>query len=139
MPLSTELQVKEFYKSEDISRVMPGKKDTVSVKDKDGVKKLEQKHLVLCNLKEAYHLFREKYPNDDIGFSKFAELRPKECVLVGGSGTHSVCVCTTHENIKQMFLGANLNRLHWADESDYTDHDLRNLSNNNLHNFKNRG
>ena len=139
LPLSTELQVKEFYKSEDISRVMPGKKDTVSVKDKDGVKKLEQKHLVLCNLKDAYHLFREKYPNDDIGFSKFAELRPKECVLVGGSGTHSVCVCTTHENIKQMFLGANLNRLHWADESDYTDHDLRNLSNNNLHNFKNRG
>lgn len=138
LPLSTELQVKEFYKSEDISRVMPGKKDTVSVKDKDGVKKLEQKHLVLCNLKEAYQLFRDKYPNDDIGFSKFADLRPNECVLVGGSGTHSVCVCTTHENIKQIFLGAKLNRLHWADESDYTDYDLRNLSNNNLHNSKNR-
>ena len=44
-----------------------------------------------------------------------------------------------HENIEQMFLGAKLNRLRWADESDYTDHDLRNLSNNNLHNFKNRG
>ena len=113
--------MKKFYKWENISRVMPGKKDTVSVKDKDGVKKLEQKHLVLCNLKDAYHLFREKYPNDDIGFSKFAELRPKECVLVGGSGTHSVCVCTTHENIEQMFLGAKLNRLRWADESDYTD------------------
>ena len=36
---------------------MPGMKDYVSVK-KDGVRVHEQKHLVLCNLKEAYHLFK---------------------------------------------------------------------------------
>ena len=37
-----------------------------------------------------------------IGLSKFAELRPKECVLAGASGTHNVCVCTIHQNVKLM-------------------------------------
>ena len=26
-------------------------------------------------------------------FSKFAEIRPKECILAGESGTHAVCMC----------------------------------------------
>ena len=33
-----------------------------------------------------------------IGFSKFCGFRPKWCVSVGESGTHSVCVCTHHQN-----------------------------------------
>ena len=55
--------VQDFYKSDSVSRIMPGMKDYVSVK-KDGVRVHEQKHLVLCNLKEAYHLFKEKFPED---------------------------------------------------------------------------
>ena len=43
-----------------------------------------------------------------MGFSKFAELRPKHCVLAGASGTHSVCVCTIHQNVKLMINGAGL-------------------------------
>jgi hypothetical protein len=78
---------------------MPGKKDCVSVMV-DGERKHLQKQLVLCNLKEAYSSFKEKFPRAKIGFSKFAELRPKQCVLAGSSGTHSVCVCTTHQNMK---------------------------------------
>jgi hypothetical protein len=66
---------------------------------------------VLCNLKEAYTNFKEKYPNLEVGFSKFSELRPKQCVLAGSSGTHSVCVCTTHQNMKLMFVGAKLDKL----------------------------
>ena len=58
-----------------------------------------QKHLLLCNLREAYELFKERNPTLVIGFSKFAELRPKQCVMVGQSGTHSVCVCVKHQNI----------------------------------------
>ena len=49
-------------------------------------------------------MFKEKFPNHKIGFSKFAELRPKHCVLAGASGTHSVCVCTIHQNVKLMSL-----------------------------------
>ena len=99
--------VSEFYESDEVSRMMPGKKDFVSVKQ--GEKRVHvQKRLVLSNLKEAYLLFKEKFPDDKIGFSKFAELRPKHCVLAGASGTHSVCVCTIHQNVKLMMLGAKL-------------------------------
>ncbi len=51
-------------------------------------------------LKESHIQFKEKFPTDKIGFSKFAELRPKECTLPNGKGTHNVCVCTIHQNFK---------------------------------------
>ena len=41
-------------------------------------------------------------------FSKFAELRPKHCILAGASGTHSVCVCTIHQHLKLMLLSMRL-------------------------------
>ena len=37
-----------------------------------------------------------------IGISKFCDLRPKNCVTVGARGTHSVCVCKIHQNVKLM-------------------------------------
>ena len=74
----------------------------------EGQRHHEQKRLVLCNIKEAYQQFKVTHPGMDIGFSKFAELRPKQCVIAGGSGTHSVCVCTTHQNTKLMFRGAKI-------------------------------
>lgn len=88
--------------------MMPGKKDFVSVKQAQGRVQI-QKRLILCNLKELYQQFKDEYPNEGIGFSKFAELRPKHCVLAGGRGTHSVCVCTIHKNV---FLVQNSLNLH---------------------------
>ena len=67
-----------------------------------------QKRLVLSNLKETYRLFKEKFPTKTIGFSKFAEIRPKHCILAGASGTHTVCVCTIHQNVKLMMNGGNI-------------------------------
>ena len=52
----------------------------------------------LCNLKELHSAFKEKHPAVKIGFSKFCSLRPKWCLIAGSSGTHSVCVCTQHQN-----------------------------------------
>ena len=43
-------------------------------------------------------LLKKKNPGIEIGFSKFCSLRPKWCITVGPSGTHSVCVCTYHQN-----------------------------------------
>ena len=103
-------KVKQFYSDDQISRTLPGKKDYVNVRE-DGLKVPKQKRLLLCNLREAYLLFKEKYPELKIGVSKFAQLRPKETVFPGSGGTHSVCVCTIHQNFKLMFLGANLNSI----------------------------
>ena len=53
----------------------------------------------LCNVQELYTAFKEKHPNINIGFSKFCALRPKWCVLAGSKMTHSVCVCSAHQNV----------------------------------------
>ena len=102
--------IKDFYESDDISRAMPGKKDFVSVRE--GEKRVHiQKRLILSNLKEVYYAFKDQYPNEKVGFSKFAELRPRHCILAGASGTHSVCVCTIHQNVKLMIQGVKLSDL----------------------------
>ena len=89
---------------------MPGKKDFVSVKQ--GEQRVHiQKRLVLSNLREVYQLFKDRFPTETVGFSKFADLRPKHCILAGASGTHSVCVCTIHQNVKLMMLGVKLSDL----------------------------
>lgn len=99
-----------FYQLDENSRIMPGKKDFVSVKV-DGKRIQMQKRLLLINLKELYELFQETHPEAKCSFSKFASLRPKHCVLAGASGTHSVCVCTIHENVKLMIEGSNMKNL----------------------------
>ena len=71
---------------------------------KEGKRQHIQKRLVLSNLREVYCEFKERFPDCKIGFSKFAGLRPKHCVLAGASGTHSVCVSTIHQNVKLMSL-----------------------------------
>ena len=77
---------------------MPEKKDYVS-----GVKEYINKNFAtcrkVCNLQELYTTFKEKHPNVNTGFSKFCALKPKWCVLAGSKMTHSVCVCSNHQNV----------------------------------------
>ena len=89
-----------FYHDDEYSREMPGKNDCVSIKRKV----YRQKRLMLCNIKELYLEFKNINPSLKIGFSKFCELRPQWCILAGGTGTHSVCVCTIHQNIILLLL-----------------------------------
>lgn len=119
-PLSDETikKVISFYNDDDISRVMPGSKDFKSVKEGD-TRIHKQKRLLLMNLNEAYELFKQRYPGHEVGLSKFCELRPKECVTVGARGTHSVCVCTIHQNVKLM-----LSKFPTTDEGNISYHDL---------------
>ena len=58
----------------------------------------KQKQLVLCNLHELFVAFKGRNPYVKIIFSKVSTLRPKWCVMQVYRGTHSVCVCTTHQN-----------------------------------------
>ena len=117
----TVLHIQQFYENDDVSRLIPGKKDCVSVKQGER-RVLVQKRLILCNLKEAYRHFKDTFPTEKVGFSKFAELRPKHCVLAGSSGTHSVCVCTIHQNVKLMMHGAKLFNMKYDDISLETYH-----------------
>ena len=48
-----------------------------------------------------------KYPDTKIILSKFTKLRPAYCVVVGCSGSHNVCVCKIHQNMKFKIHGLN--------------------------------
>ena len=90
LPLETQDLVVNFYESDNNSRMMAGK-DCLSVRRPQG-RVTMQKRLVLTNLSELYRLFKQRYPEVKVGFSKFAELCLPYCVLAGASGTHSVYV-----------------------------------------------
>lgn len=98
----TLMRVRNFYNSDDISRVCPGKRDYLISNNEEG-RIYIQRRLVLCNLQEAYSIFKNTHPDIKIGFSMFASNRPKHCILAGTSGTHTVCVCIYHQNVKLIF------------------------------------
>lgn len=101
---STIQKAKDFYLSDHASRMMPGVKDCVSVVQND-VKMKVQKRLLLFNLVDLYDQFKEEFPELKIGLSKFCEIKPRECILAGHSGTHNVCVCETHQNMNLKIYG----------------------------------
>lgn len=75
-----------------------------------------QKRLVLANLQEIYQLLKQKFTENKIGFSKFCDLRPKNCILALKSGTHAVCVCTLHQNTKLMMNGSKIHNFKLNDD-----------------------
>ena len=74
-------RVVAFYESEEYSRICPGKKEFIVVRD-GGVKSHKQKQLLLLNLHELYVAYKAKYPNNKIDFSKFCELGPAWCLQI---------------------------------------------------------
>ena len=102
----TKAAILSFYQDDEYTRLMPGKKDSVSI----GRKVHEQKRLILCNLRELFSEFKRINPHCKVGFSKFCSLRPKWCVTVSSSGTHSVCVCTSHQNTQLLVHAANIEK-----------------------------
>lgn len=111
LPSSTIEIVKGFYNSDNISRVMSGMNQFLYIKQDNGKRKHIQKRLLLCNLQELHTLFKKEHENIQISFSKFAQLRPTYCILAGSSGTHTVCVCVHHENVKLMLADVNIDSL----------------------------
>jgi hypothetical protein len=101
--------VHEFHDDE-ICRCMLGKKIFCTCK-RTWKKSHAQKLLLPCNLNEAYSLFKQWYPNVKVEFSKFCEIRPRNIVTAGACGTHSVCICSTHQNVKLMLPGCKLKEL----------------------------
>ena len=65
-----EYSIKLFYEDDKYLWLMPGAKDYVSITTNFH----QQKHLLLCNLKELYQSYKEKFSQHKIGQSKFCEL-----------------------------------------------------------------
>ena len=107
----------EFYCRDDISYQMPGKRDSIVVRQ-NGTKSTHQKRILLYNIREVHHLFLSENAGSgtnlldsiwsnsnrlllsvlDIARTSFPELRP-EYVLIKALMSHRVCVCAYHENV----------------------------------------
>ncbi|CAF1145585.1 unnamed protein product [Adineta steineri] len=91
----------KFYCRDDISYQMPGKRDTIVVRE-NGTKSTHQKRILLYNIREAHQLFLSEYCTSTsdpvIARTSFAELRPGY-VLIKALMSHRVCVCAYHENV----------------------------------------
>ncbi|KAJ8688038.1 hypothetical protein QAD02_023833 [Eretmocerus hayati] len=121
LPDETVELVRNFYLDDDNSRIMAGMKDTKSVKDSSNQKTHVQKRLVLYNLRELFIKFKDKHSTTKVGFSKFAQIRPSQCVLAGSSGTHSVCVCVHHQNVELMLDGLGISKFTSGRLNNYRD------------------
>ena len=107
LPKAVEEKVVAFYLSDNVSRMMPGSKDYVSMYI-HGKKERVQKRLLLFSLRDAYLQFLDENVGLKIGLTKFKEFRPRNVILAGASGSHNVCVCTTHQNVKLMIEGSKV-------------------------------
>ena len=107
---STVDKIIEFYNDDANGRIMPGMTDIKSIKI-DNKRVQVQKRLMLLDLRELCLLYKESHKENPVGFSTFAKLKPKNCLLAGANGTHIVCVCTIHQNIKLMLQALNIKKL----------------------------
>ena len=90
------------------------KKDCVSINNENVSKEKFQKRLLLSNIFEIYAYFKAEFPSLKIGFSTFALLQPKWCMLAVVARSHNVCVCTYHQNVKLM-LNTVITSLNYKD------------------------
>lgn len=101
LPQDVVNKVENFYNNDFNSRQMSGIKDVISVKY-NGERTLMQKRLLMSDLKSLHTKYKEDNPDHKVSFTKFCQLRPRYCILAGASGSHTVCVCTIHQNCKLM-------------------------------------
>ena len=100
MSLSPETidKVISFSQDDNVSRMMPGKADYVSIRDENSNKVHKQKRHLVMTIAETYQRFAAENPEEEIGKSMFASLRPK-WVLLCSEMPQNVYGCKYHENV----------------------------------------
>jgi hypothetical protein len=86
--------MKEFYVPDQISNIMPGSKDYVSVNSEG--KKVHLYTYIPCNLKKKtnYNLRNRNLRNARL--FKVCRIKAKKYVLDEATGMRAVCVCNFH-------------------------------------------
>lgn len=97
--ISNEIKesVQNFFLAPDISREVPDKR--AAIKIQDGAKKrLVQRHYMTLTMKDAFDIYRNLYPENKIGFTKFTILRPQQVKKVSETN-RKTCLCPLCCNI----------------------------------------
>lgn len=90
-----------FYRDDSNSRILAGMSNCIMQKVPGAPSIPISKRMLLYDLKPLYYKWRsqtnfEKVPCKTI----FASLKPKKCIFPGEPGTHNICVCEQHQNVK---------------------------------------
>lgn len=95
------------------SYICPGKKQNLIRKSLNETgsmtEEVIQKRLLLYTLRDLYSNFLQDYSgNEKIPkLSHFASLVPEEVIYAGDAGSHNICVCVDHENMKLKLFALN--------------------------------
>ena len=87
--------VKQFFFEKDIVYTAPGLKDWAVYEG--GKKQRLWKHYLTMFLREAFSVFKARYPEISISFTAFCKLRPKNVLLLKNTPMDQ-CKCKVHEN-----------------------------------------
>lgn len=86
--------IKEFLETDESSRILPGKKDTIT---KQKCKK--QKRVLNGSLFNLHLKFKKKYPQyKNLSYSTFCRYRPF-WILIPNAKSRETCLCILHENM----------------------------------------
>lgn len=99
--LEKERKVVEFLESDENSRMMPGKRDTITKN-----KSKKQKRLLNGTLKKLFKKFRTDNPGLKMSYSYFSKVRPF-WVLEPEVGKRDTCMCIMHENFSLLVRKLN--------------------------------
>ena len=95
----TRSLVESFYLDDQNSRVMPGKKDVLSIRVSDsGPKEKRRKRNLLDDIDNLHIKYNEAHPDHKVGRTKFFQLRPSWVIPIQEQ-KQEVCQCIYHENI----------------------------------------
>lgn len=78
-----------------------GIKECVTIKKSGQPSEKIQKRLILYSKIDLYNKWIKATKSETIpSLPFFIKLQPKQCIDAGKPGTHNICVCSTHQNIK---------------------------------------
>lgn len=90
-------RVSDFYNDPSIVFICPGMNDVMALWNENGQKEKKTKMYLQMFIKEAYYMYKQKYPDDKIGLTKFTELRPRNVLLMSETPSDQ-CRCIIHDN-----------------------------------------
>lgn len=94
-------EIEEFYLDDSNSMMCSGTKECITLKEAGQSSKKVQKRLILYDLKNLYSKWvEETTPTTVPCLAFFTKLKPIQCSFAGEPGTHNICVCAIHQNIK---------------------------------------
>lgn len=88
--------ITEFYTRDDNSRVLPGKKQTVTLR-----KNKKQKRILLDSLKNLHQKYLAENQHKQISYSLFCKMKPF-WIKIPTEADRDTCICKVHSNIEML-------------------------------------